>query len=135
MTLLIFIELVQSISNPSQFRSILRHLEHNKSTRIYFCFQANLISSLLINYDFYFYLSLSEWNKASLSVSLEGINLFAIVNSIFHVLDFLGLFMIPFRHGLILLRYFSVDGPLFLSLLLPYQLKLLLEKLLTSIGL
>ena len=45
-------------------------------------------------------------NYTSLSLSLENIKLFAIVNWIFHVSDILILF-ISFKCGLILLRYSS----------------------------
>ena len=45
-----------------------------------------------------------------------------IVNWIFHVSDFLRLFMMSFKLGLILLRYSSTDNVLFLSLLLSYSL-------------
>ena len=51
----------------------------------------------------------------SLSLSIEGIKLFVTVNWIFHLSDFLRLFMISFRYGLILLRYSSTNSVLFLS--------------------
>ena len=64
-------------------------------------------------------LSLSECIKRSwLSWSLEKIKLIAIVNWIFHVSDFLRLFMISFKYGLILLRYSSNDSVFLLPLLL-----------------
>ena len=52
---------------------------------------------------------------------MEEIKLFAIVNWIFHMSDFLGLFMMPFKYGLILLRNSSTDSVLFLLLLLFYS--------------
>ena len=53
--------------------------------------------------------------------SLEEIKLIVIVNSIFHVSDYLRSFMMFLKHGLILSRYFSIDSILFLSLLLFYS--------------
>ena len=52
------------------------------------------------------------------SLSLEDIQLIAIANLTFRVSDFLRLFMISFKCGLILLRYSSIDSVLFLSPLL-----------------
>ena len=50
-----------------------------------------------------------------------------IVNRIFHVTEFLRLFMVNFKYGLILLsRYSPTDSVLFLSLLLLYSILLLL---------
>ena len=46
----------------------------------------------------------------------------AIVNWIFHMSDTLGLFMIFFNYGLILLRYSSTDRVLFLPSLLSYSI-------------
>ena len=57
-------------------------------------------------------LSLFEWITHSSSLSMEEIKLFAIVNWIFHVSDFLRLFMMSFKYGLILLRYSSTDSVL-----------------------
>ena len=69
-------------------------------------------------------LSLFECITCSSSLPTEEIKLFAIVNWIFHVSDFLSLFMFiylySFKCGLILLRYSSTDSILFLSLLLSY---------------
>ena len=48
-------------------------------------------------------LSLFESITCSSSVSLEEIKLIAIVNSIFNVSDFLRLFMMSFKYGLLLL--------------------------------
>ena len=53
---------------------------------------------------------------------LEEIKFIAIVNSIFHVSDFLRLFMMSFKRGLILLRYSSIDSVLFLSPLPSYSI-------------
>ena len=59
-------------------------------------------------------LSLFEYITRSSSLSMEEIKLFAILNRIFHVSDFLRLFMMSFKNGLILLRYSSTDRVLFL---------------------
>ena len=63
-------------------------------------------------------LSLFECITHSSSLSLEEIKLIAIFNWIFHVSDFLRLFMMSFKYGLILLRYSLTDRVLFLSTLL-----------------
>ena len=63
-------------------------------------------------------LSFFECIRHSSSSAIDEIKLFAIVNWIFHVSDILRLFMMFFNYGLILLRYFSTDSVLFLSLLL-----------------
>ena len=57
----------------------------------------------------------------SSSLSLKEIKLIAIVNWIFHVLDFLGTFTF-FKYGLILSRYYSTGSILFLSPLLLYSI-------------
>ena len=67
-------------------------------------------------------LSLFECITRSPSLSLEEIKLVAIVTLIFHVSDYLGLFMVSFKYGLILLRYSSFDSVLFLSPLLSYSI-------------
>ena len=67
-------------------------------------------------------LSLSECIiRSSPLSSLEEIKLIVIVNSIFHVSDYLRSFMMFLKYGLILSRYFSIDNILFLSLLLFYS--------------
>ena len=67
-------------------------------------------------------LSLFESIRRSWSLSsLLKIKLIAIVSWIFYVLDFLRLFMIFLKHGLILFRYSSIDI-VFLSLLLLYSI-------------
>ena len=66
-------------------------------------------------------LLLFECIGCSSSLSMEEIMLFAIVNSIFHGSDLLRLFMMSFKCGLILLRYFSTDSVLFRSLLFCIQ--------------
>ena len=76
-------------------------------------------------------LSLFERITPSSSLSMEEIKLFAIVNWIFHLPDFLRLFMMSFEYGLILLRYSSTDGILFLSPLLSYSTQLSVQKLFT----
>ena len=70
-----------------------------------------------------FILSLSKCiTRSSSSLSLEDMKLIAIVNWTFYVSDILRLFKIYFKHGLILLRYFSTDSNLFPSLLLSYSI-------------
>ena len=66
-------------------------------------------------------LLLFECITCSSSLPLEEIELIAIVNWNFHVSDFLRLFMMSFKYGLILLRYSSTDV-LFLSPLLSYSI-------------
>ena len=67
-------------------------------------------------------LSLFQCITHSSSLSMKEI-----VNRIFHVTEFLRLFMINFKYGLILLsRYSPTDSVLFLSLLLLYSILLLL---------
>ena len=51
-------------------------------------------------------------------LTLQEIKLIAISNWILNVSDFLRLFMIFFKYGLILLRYSLTDSVLFLALLL-----------------
>ena len=77
----------------------------DKFTTCHWCFQSNLISiwkyskSSLITSS-----ALSQsWNLRYHSFSIVGI-----VNWVFHVWDNLRLFMISFKYGLILLRYYSV---------------------------
>ena len=65
-------------------------------------------------------LSLFECITRFLSFSMEEIKLFAIVNWVFHVSDFLRLFIMSFKYGPILLRYSSTDRVLFLSSLFFY---------------
>ena len=66
-------------------------------------------------------LSLFECITGFSLLPLKGIKLITIVNSIFHESDFLRLFMMSFKCGLILLRYSSIDSVLFLSPLLSYS--------------
>ena len=66
-------------------------------------------------------LPLFEFITRSSSLSMEEIKLLAIVDWIFHVLDFLRLF-ISFKDGLILLRYSSIYSVLLLSLLLSFSI-------------
>ena len=63
-------------------------------------------------------LSFFESITHSSSLSLPELKLMAIANWVFHVLDFLRLFMMCFKNGLYLLRYSSTDSVLFLSSLL-----------------
>ena len=65
-------------------------------------------------------LSLFECITSSSSLSLENVKIIAIVNWIFYVSDFLRLFMIAFKYGLILLKCSSIDSIYFLSPLLSY---------------
>ena len=80
-------------------------------------------------------LLLSECITCSSSLSMEETKLFAIVNWIFPVSNFLRLFMMSFKYGLISLRYSSTDSVLFPSLLLLYSKQLLLQKIFTLTGL
>ena len=59
--------------------------------------------------------------RSSALSSLGEIKSIAIVNWIFHVSDFLRLFMISFKYGLNLSRYSLTDSVLFLSPLLLYS--------------
>ena len=54
--------------------------------------------------------------------SLVSLKLIAIVNRIFHVSDFLQLFMISFKYDQILSRYSLIESVLFLSLLPSYSI-------------
>ena len=72
--------------------------------------------------DHDFYVTTFECITHSSSLSVEEIKVIAITNWIFYVSDFLRLFIVPFKYGLISLRYSSTDGPLFLSLLLSYSI-------------
>ena len=54
----------------------------------------------------------------AIHISMEELKLFAIINWIFHVSDFLRLFVMSFKYRLILLRHFLTDCVLFLSPLL-----------------
>ena len=65
--------------------------------------------------------SLFECITRSSLLSLEEIKLIAIVSCIFHELEFLRLFMMSFKYGLVLLRYSSNDSVLFLWPLLSYS--------------
>ena len=60
--------------------------------------------------------SLFECITRSSTLSIEEMKLFAIANWIFHISEFLKLFMISVEYGLILSRYSSTDSVLFLSL-------------------
>ena len=80
-------------------------------------------------------LSLFECITRSLSLTMEEIKLFTIVSRIFHVSNFLRLFVTSFKYGPILLRYSSTDSVLFLLPLLSYSVQLLLQKLFTLTGL
>ena len=63
-------------------------------------------------------LSLFKYITHSSSLSMQEIKLFGIVSLIFLVSDILGLLLISFKYGLILLTYSLTDTVLFLSLLL-----------------
>ena len=58
-------------------------------------------------------LSLFEFITRCSSSSMVELKLVAIVSSFSNVSDFLRLFMMPFKYGLILLRYYSGDNVLF----------------------
>ena len=66
--------------------------------------------------------------RSSSLLYLEEIKLIVVVNLIFHLSDFLRLFMISFKYDLILLRYFLTNSVFLLPLLL-YSIKLLLQNL------
>ena len=63
-------------------------------------------------------LLLFECITCSSSMSLEEINVVPIVNYIFHLPDFLRLFMMSFKDGLISFRHSLIDSALLLSPLL-----------------
>ena len=63
-------------------------------------------------------LSHFEYIARSSSLSIEEIKLIVTVSWILHVSDFLRLFMMSFKYGLILLRYSVSNSVLFLSPLL-----------------
>ena len=67
-------------------------------------------------------LSLFECITCCSLLSMEKIKLFVIVNWILQELNFLRLFMIYLKYGLISLRYSSTDSVLFLSSLLSYSI-------------
>ena len=67
-------------------------------------------------------LSIFECIISHSSLSMEEIKLFVIVNWIFHVTDFLRLFMMFFKYGQILLRCSSTDSVSFLILLVWHSI-------------
>ena len=97
--------------------------------------KSSTIISSALNLIMISMLSLLECITHSSSVSLEDKNITYIVNWIFHVSNFLRSFMISFKYGLILLTYSLIDSFLFISPLLSYSIKLLLQKLPTLAGL
>ena len=74
------------------------------------CFITSSASSLIM----ISILSLFERITCFSSLSMEEIKLFAIVNWIFHMWVFLRIFLMPFKYGLVLLRYTSTDKVFFL---------------------
>ena len=62
-------------------------------------------------------------------MSLEEIKLITVVNWFFHVSDFLRVFMMYFKYGLISPRNSLIDRVLFLLPLLSYSIKLLFKNL------
>ena len=66
-------------------------------------------------------LSLLQCITHSSSLSMEEIKLIAIISWIFHVPEFLRLFIMPLKYGLILIRHSSTDSVSFLSLLPSYS--------------
>ena len=71
-------------------------------------------------------LSFFECITGSSAMSLEDIKLIANFNWIFHISDFLILFMISFKYVLILSKCFSIDSVLTLLSLLLSSMQLLL---------
>ena len=67
-------------------------------------------------------LSLFECITRSYLLPIEEIKVFAIVNWIFYASDFLRVLMMFFKYAPNLLRYFSNDSVLFLSLLLSHSI-------------
>ena len=67
-------------------------------------------------------LSLFQCITRSSSMSSEDVKLIAIVNLIFHVSDFLRLFRMSFKYGLILSRYSFIGKVIFLFPLLSYSI-------------
>ena len=55
-------------------------------------------------------LSLFEYITHSSLLAMKEIKLFTIVNWLFHVSDFLRLFMMPFKYGIILLKNSATDS-------------------------
>ena len=80
-------------------------------------------------------LSLFKYITRSSTLSIEEIKLFAVVNWIFYVSDFLKFFAMPCKYGLILLKYLSTDSVLLLSSLYSYSIYSLHQKLLNLTGL
>ena len=132
-----FIQSTESIYDPPRFGCILWYLWYSKWTWL----ETNWLPLILNYFEIYFLvnqkvlitssasslimisiLSISESITCSASLSMEEINLFAIVNWIFHVPDFLRLFVMPFKCRLILLRCSSADTFLFLSALPSYSI-------------
>ena len=74
----------------------------------------------IINHNFY---GFTFWIHYMIFIIICGrTKLFGIVNWILHVSDFLGLFIMSFKYGLIFLQYFQTDSVLFLSSLLSYSM-------------
>ena len=108
----------------------------DKTTTSHWCFQSNLKSikiwfkkffnnfiCSIMNNDFYV---ITLWINFKLFISsFEETKLTAIVNLIFSVSDFLRLFMMSFKYGLISSRYSLIDRVLFLSKLVLCLLQLL----------
>ena len=110
----------------------------DKIPTFHWCFQPNWISRkkwlkmffdnlicFILNHDFYviiLYDSFLCYHSLCItcSSSLEQIKLIGIVNWIFHVPDFLSLFMMSFKHGLVSWKCFLIYKTLFLSSLLSY---------------
>ena len=66
-------------------------------------------------------LSLFECIKRFSLITKEEIKLIVIINWIFHMSDFLRLFMVSFKYGLILVKCSSFHSVLFLSPFLSYS--------------
>ena len=96
--------------------------------------QTHSFSSIFPNYFDFYVITFERFSSISLSLSLEEMKLIVIGNFFSQVSDFLRLFMISFKYGLILVRHFLIDSVFFSPLLLS-SVQLLLRKLPTITGL
>ena len=104
----------QNLPCPEKYLIAHLHLFLSESKSSFVTWSA---SSLIMIYM----LQLFECITCSSSLSLKKIRLFAMANWLFHVPNFLRLFMMSFQYGLILKRYCST-AVLFLSLVLLYSI-------------
>ena len=104
----------------------------NKITTSHWCVEWNMIAikkwfktffsnliCFIINNDIYV---ITFWMHMLFIIIFRRNKLIAIANWIFHISDFLRLFMVSLKYGLILLSYSSTAGVLFLSPLLSYSI-------------